>query len=301
MSHVTVTSTLGSALADAGTTTFTLPDPYNESQIAETGHILVVKNGAKYSDGSKDFTISVAGQTVTLTNCTEATIAAGSVLYLQLALRGNDTPVAVPSDLKGHVGIAQVVHINLGTPGTADADGFVESQDLTALGVYSVDTDTDGALAAAALLGEADAEFGRNVVAAWTNAAVITVTGTDYLGNTVVEASASGTSFTGKKAFKTVTAIAVSADVTGLTVGTGTVLGLPVYIPSLNAIIAESIDGANATAGTTVAGILTEPTSTTGDVRGTYVANSAPDGNKAYTLVAVLEDPFNRGSGQYAG
>lgn len=299
MTHVVVTSTLGSALADAGTTTFTLPSGYDESMIAETGHVLVVQNGKTYSDGSKDFTVSVAGTAVTLTNNTETTIAAGSKLFLQLAVKGNQDRVAVPSDLAGIVGSLQTVAINLGAPATADSDGYVASQDLTAAGVFSVNTTAAAAIAAAALAGTADVP--RNVVAAWTGTAVLTVTGTDYLGNAIVESSASGTSLTGKKAFKTVTGISTSANITGLTVGTGDVLGIPVYIPALASVVAQLEDGASATAGTVVAGVLTEPTATTGDVRGTYDPNSACNGDKNFTIYAILEDPFNRGSGQYAG
>src|SRR3546814_19575975 len=64
------------------------------------------------------------------------------------------------------------------------------------------------------------------------------------------------TAASGKKAFKTVTAIAVSATTTAaVTVGTGDVLGLPVYLPSSAAVLKELQDGASATAGTVVAEI----------------------------------------------
>src|SRR3546814_14774595 len=64
------------------------------------------------------------------------------------------------------------------------------------------------------------------------------------------------TAASGKKAFKTVTAIAVSATTTAaVTVGTGDVLGLPVYLPSSGAVLKELQDGASATAGTVVAGL----------------------------------------------
>jgi hypothetical protein len=81
------------------------------------------------------------------------------------------------------------------------------------------------------------------VVAAWTTAAVLTITGEDEYGDVVVEKSASGTSLTGKKAFKKITGIATSVNITGLTVGTGNVLGLPVYIERASQIVAEIKDG----------------------------------------------------------
>jgi len=60
----------------------------------------------------------------------------------------------------------------------------------------------------------------------------------------MVEKSASGTSHTGKKAFKTVTSFSVSANVTALTVGTGVVLGLPVAVAKEENILWELINGA---------------------------------------------------------
>jgi len=139
-------------------------------------------------------------------------------------------------------------------------------------------------------------------VAAWTGTAVLTVTGTDEFGNTVVESSASGTSMAGKKAFKTVTSVVPSANITSATVGTGDVLGLPAFLPGAGRVLAELEDGAAATAGTLVAGVRTTPaTATTGDVRGTYDPNSAADGSKAFELVVALDDPSDKGVAQYAG
>lgn len=71
---------------------------------------------------------------------------------------------------------------------------------------------------------------------------MLTVTGEDEYGDIVVEASGSGTSFTGKKAFKKITSIAVSTNVTGLTVGTGDVLGLPAYVAYAGQVLAELQD-----------------------------------------------------------
>jgi hypothetical protein len=192
------------------------------------------------------------------------------------------------------------VKITLGAPATAVANGFIASQDLTAAGVFSVNTTFAAAKAAASLNGIADVP--RNVVAAWTGTAVLTVTGTDEYGAVVKESSASGTSLTGKKAFKTITGIAVSANVTGLTVGTGVVLGLPMFLPDAGDVMREIMDGAAATAGTVAAGVTTSPaTATTGDVRGTYNPNSAPNGARVFELNVSLRDPSFTGVAQYAG
>jgi hypothetical protein len=148
-------------------------------------------------------------------------------------------------------------------------------------------------------------DVARNVVAAWTNTAICTVTGKDDRGNTLVEASGSGTSLTGKKAFKEITSVVFNANVTGATVGTGNVLGLPVYLPgtTTSAVLKELEDEATATAGTCVGGLAvgTKSTATTADVRGTYAPNSTPDGAKAFKLLLALEDPSVAGNPQFAG
>ena len=176
--------------------------------------------------------------------------------------------------------------VDLGSPATADADGFCASQDLTSAGVASIDATGAGAIAAAALAGINATP--RNVVAAWTGTAVITITGTDEYGVTISEASGSGTSFTGKKAFKTVTNIAVSANVTSLTVGQGVVLGLPYFLTSLSDIIQCYFNNViDATPGGVV-GVTTTATTTTGDVRGT-VAPATPDGSPVVIWMYVQE------------
>jgi hypothetical protein len=141
----------------------------------------------------------------------------------------------------------------------------------------------------------------RNVVAAWTTTAVLTVTGTDADGNTIVESSASGTSLAGKKAFKTITDVSTSVDITGLTVGHGDVLGLPIFVESPADVVGEIEDGAAATAGTVVGGVTTAATATTGDVRGTYDPNSACDGSAVFELDVLVASASYKGVTQYGG
>lgn len=174
---------------------------------------------------------------------------------------------------------------NFGAPATADADGAITTQDLTALGVYS-GTGIAGALAAA---GVCTFDVPRNVVAAWTGAAVITITGTDQYGSIIKESSASGTSLAGKKAFKTITAVGVGADVTGLTVGSGDVLGLPFRVDA-NGLLAARANAA-IDAGTFVAAVTTSPaTATTGDVRGTFDPAVALNGTNTCQVLFVIAD-----------
>lgn len=124
----------------------------------------------------------------------------------------------------------------------------------------------------------------RNVIAAWTGTAILTITGYDQYGQLQTEVSGSGTSFTGKKAFAAVISAVPSANVTGATVGTGNVLGLPFRIESGNLITATFNDAADA--GTLVLPDLTQPaTSSTGDVRGTYAAAGTLNGAKFLSIL----------------
>src|SRR3546814_4338331 len=119
------------------------------------------------------------------------------------------------------------LRIELGSPDALDADGIVESV------IIADDATLDGALVED---GVATFDVPRNVVitgAASVTSVTFTITGTDVFGDDLVETITGPTGATaasGKKAFKTVTAIAVSATTTAaVTVGTGDVLGLPVY------------------------------------------------------------------------
>ena len=222
-----IETTLASAVASAGT--FTVGYATNRSAGDYTGgHAHKMQAlGANFT-APNDFTVSFDASVATITYNGSTTLPAGTDVILQFDRLGSDLLGGADPILPKSMRKVETVVIDLGSPDADDANGYVESQDLTAAGVFSVDTNVAGALAAAALNGTADVP--RNVVAAWTGTAVLTVTGTDVDGNVLVESSASGTSLTGKKAFKTVTNISTSANITALTVGTGDVLGLPVFI-----------------------------------------------------------------------
>ena len=151
---------------------------------------------------------------------------------------------------------------NFGAPAAAVANGISASATITA----PANAVIGGSLATA---GVATFDVPRNVVGAWTNAAVVTVTGTDQYGQTQTEASASGTSLAGKKAFKTVTQVTPSVTVTASTFGTGDVLGLPFRVDANGLLAARAVNAIDA--GTFVPADTTSPaTTTTGDVRGTF-------------------------------
>lgn len=246
MSFKTVEVVLASAVATGGT--FTIPYPDNRDAgfyRGAVGHKIVTETNDVY-DSPADFTLSFGTSSITATTVTARTFAADTRLYCQLEERGDNERRAdggLDTLLKNYrATLLSHVRLNLGAPDVADANGYVESQDLTSAGVFSVNTTAAAAIAAAALAGEADVP--RNVVAAWTGNAQLTITGYDEYGNLMVEKSAaSTTALTGKKAFKRVTGIASSANITALTVGTGDVLGLPIFVGSIRDVVQEERSG----------------------------------------------------------
>lgn len=182
--------------------------------------------------------------------------------------------------------------LNMGSPDADDPDGIIVSQSLTALGVFSTDGTATAAIAAGALSGILDVP--RNIVAAWTGTAVLTVTGVDQYNEPMTESSASGTSFTGAKAFKRITDVSVSADVTLLTVGSGEVLGLPYLLSSREDILAYFTNSVEeASTSTFVIGDSNPATATTGDVRGTVTPNT-PAANLSTILWMHVQDIGSR-------
>lgn len=171
---------------------------------------------------------------------------------------------------------------NYGVLAAAVANGICASQSVNLATAALI----NGSLAAN---GIATADAARNVVAAWTTTAVITVHGTDIYGQPMTEQSAAGTSFTGKKAFKTVTAVFFSVAVTGVTVGTGVVIGLP-YRVDTNGILQLLMDNAVTTATFVPADTTFPATALTGDVHGTLTFATAPNGTHAYRTWFEIAD-----------
>lgn len=183
-------------------------------------------------------------------------------------------------------------------PATADADGYSVSH--AGAGAAGTTSMTIGGALASGGVGTAD--FARNVVITVTHASAVvamsgTITGTDANGNTITEdwsvtAGTTSKTFTGKKAFKTVTSITetVAADASGnsIVAGTGNVLGLST-ISALPSAVKEVVDGAIVTNGTFVAG----DSASTADPRGTYAPNTAPNGAHDYVVYFLSENPEN--------
>lgn len=295
MSFRTVRGTLASAVASAATVAIGYPPGTSRGSFAQgVDHYMML--GQDKITEPEGMTLSFGATSVTVTNAGASTWPAGTSFIFQFDMAGTLSPVARAGQQLYEP--CYLALVDLGSPIAGAANSIATSQAITLVGSGAT---INGALGSG---GVADLGLtGRNVVAAWTGTAVMTVTGTDMFGAPLVERSASGISLTGKKAFKTVTSVTVSADVTAATVGTGNVLGLPVRLPAAGNILRELENGATATAGTTVGALAssTVSTATTADIRGTYVPNSTPDGSKGFQLICALPDPAFAGEAQYAG
>lgn len=297
MSFSVISGSISTAVADAGTFTASYPSGKDEGDFFRAhGHKLLI--GQNLYSYPEDFDITLGTASITVTNNSGTTWPAGDAFRLQVEEQGErqyrgTNGLLVASTLKG-----SVVKVNLGAPDTIDPDGIAASQNRTGAGALLV----NGALATG---GVATLDRPRNVVidSGGADTAVITVTGTDVYGVVMSEAITlnGATAVAGKKAFKTITALASDATVTnGFFAGPGDVLGLPVFLASIGDVLKELEDGSAATAGTLVVGDLTAngPTTTTGDVRGTYDPNSAADGAKVFQLIMFAADPSYTGEVQ---
>ena len=122
----------------------------------------------------------------------------------------------------------------------------------------------------------------------------VTVTGYDYYGQAMSEVIATGTTqsttVNGKKAFFQIVSATVSGAV-GATISLGTtdILGSPVRISNAGYVARAGWNDTLAEdAGTLVDAVATTASTTTGDVRGTYVPSSAPDGSKRLVMGILL-------------
>lgn len=187
-----------------------------------------------------------------------------------------------------------ILHQTWTDPATADADGFSVSH-TGAAAAGTTHMTLGGALAGVN-------DYARNVVIVVTHASSVVamsgvITGTDVYGNALTEAwavTATGTTktFTGKKAFKTVTditeVVAADASANSIIAGNGVVLGLKAKL-ALASALKEVANGSVVTTGTLVAASSVS----TDDPRGTYAPSAAPDGAKDYTVWYISDDPEN--------
>jgi len=123
-----------------------------------------------------------------------------------------------------------------------------------------------------------------------------TISGYDYYGQVMTQAittsSSISTAVNTTKAFYQISSVAVSAGTgTALTVGTTDILGLPVRVIDAGYVVHAGWNNALAdNAGTFVAADTTSPaTSTTGDVRGTFLpASTATNGSRRLVMTIAV-------------
>ena len=303
----TVRTILAADWAAAGTITVSYPTGIEGGQLSAFDHKISIKNGGNLLQG-RDFALTTVNKTSAVLTLASGmtTIAAGAELYVEFHLKGDrydiDPNIINTLTLGNRVSRRQVIEVNFGSPATAVATGVTTAQLPGAAGNLTI----DGTLAVS---GAVTLDVPRNVtltVATTDHSGkTFTVYGTDEYGNALIETITGPNNNTvqGKKAFKKITRVAVSAAIAtnGVSVGFGDVLGFPVFLGNTVNVIYDTEDMAAVTDGTYVAGVLTKPTATTGDVRGTYDPNSACDGAKRFSVVMLCDDPQYLGSPQYAG
>ena len=298
MSFDIVTTVLSANVLDNGTFTVPYPTGKGAGDYALSHKHKMAAMQSIYN-APRDFTVAFT-TVITVTWKGDTTIPAGETVRLHLDKVGAN----VPFDeliLPDNITVPTMVLIDLGCPDAIVTDGVCASQ--SASGAHTLTL--NGSLVSG---GVAVLDVPRNVIAdsGGADTAVLTITGTDEFGATVVENITlnGATAVPGKKAFKTITRVTSSATITnGAFLGTGDVIGLPCFLPATGMILGDFEDGVYDASidGTVVAGVRTVASATTGDVRGTYDPGAACDGAVNFKLLAMLTDPTNRGVPQYAG
>jgi hypothetical protein len=308
MSFVIVNATPSSAVATGGTIAFALANASVLGQVKfEGNHVLYARGLQAQFAFPTDFAIAYSGSTATVTYNGTTSIPAGTLVELQLESAGENNylfkstePQDAVKDILGNIRatVARPVRVLFGAVAAASATAVVNA--AARAGVVK------NTYASAVVL---DVPRGLAVKSSTTDTTqTVTVFGTDEFGVAMSETfTLNGTTaVNGKKAFKTVTADQNNIALAGnLSVGTQAgVLGLPFFLPGGTSagagyVLKETQDGATPTAGTFVGGDLTKATATTGDVRGTWTPNAAPDGAKVYEVVISASDLAFKGVPQF--
>jgi hypothetical protein len=299
MSQVTTRAILAAAVATSGTFTVAYPVGFTAGHF-KTGKKHLMNALQRSMEAPKDFTISFGATVATITYLGATTIPAGSEVFVQFDAADMSEPNytsrrGLTTNALGQQRLMfdNVVGFHLGSPVASSTTALRAAAAIGGAGLITL-------LAAGQVF-----DVPRNVQITSSgndSGTVYTVTGRDEYGAVVVSTitGPNTTTVQGTKAYKSITSISASVTPTGnISIGFGNVLGLPAFIGGAGNIIREILDGAVATAGTLVAGVVSTATAATGDVRGTYVPNSAPDGSRTYQLVVYLEEPTYLGAPQF--
>ena len=294
MSFVVVNVATTAAIANAGTLTLSYPTGTTPGAFKGAwGHLAFAEGLSTLLVAPKDFTLTfnALASGITFTYNGSTPIPANSILQVQLDMQGGVRRAGYYDDIGNSStlgrGISgQVARVAIGAPAVASTTVILAT---TAVAVTTV--------VALATVYVTDAPRALQVVSsnAGDTARTVTIRGFDEFGNAMTEVLTlnGATPVLGKKAFNTVVSYQASVALLGnLSIGTQNVFGLPVVLDQVGNIIKENTDGAvSGTAGTYVAADFTLPSGTTGDVRGTYVPNTAPNGTHYYDLFIFNSDP----------
>ena len=122
----------------------------------------------------------------------------------------------------------------------------------------------------------------------------VTVSGYDYYGQpmteVIVTGTAASTTVNGKKAFYQISSATISGSpVVTVSLGTTDILGIPLRLTTGLYIASVAWDtGFVQDAGTLATAVTTTATSTSGDVRGTYLPSSAANGTRRLVMGILL-------------
>jgi hypothetical protein len=297
VSHFDVVKTVLSANVAPGSS-FSVPYPSGHSKglyVNGLDHRIAVEKlgGEEYRAMRGDVTFDFSSASVIMiTNrmTGRATFPQGSVVHVQLDRPGiNGEMIRGGQPDKVRTAVSQI--IDFGSPAASNNVGLAASQSVALNGKMVL-------TAAAKAL-----DFPRNIVGAWTGTAICTVRGRDEFGKKMTEKSASGVTFTGKKAFASVEEIQFSAAVTLATAGWGNVFGLPVFLSRQGAVQNIVIDGGAPDATKSaefIVGEKSDITATSGDVRGTWTPSAAVSGLTHFEAQILIDNPYMLGKTQYA-
>jgi len=222
----------------------------------------------------------------------------GTLLNLQLEEPGGDFYF----DQKRGTTILNMVQssmylVNLGGPRVENANLYVRSTSVSGAGDLAVSGEQP--------------YTSRNVVVHSTqdnSNCVFRIEGVDLYGRPMIEDIQGPTAESGRtdgnKAFSRITKITVKGDCHGeISVGSGSKLGLPVFLPASGFVLREMMNGAAVTGGVIISGETRFPTATTFDTRGTYTPPRPQelDGRTAVHLLLSLPSPGNIGLPDFAG
>lgn len=216
----------------------------------------------------------------------------GTLMNLQLEEPGSDFYF----DSKRGTTILNMVQsslylVNLGGPRVENANLYVRSQIITMPGNIPLSSEQP--------------YTARNVVIHSTqdnSHCIFRLEGIDLYGRPMIEDIHGPTAESGRadgnKAFTQLNKISVKGECVGeISVGTGSKLGLPVFLPAPGFVIRETLDGVTVIGGTIVPGETRYPTAFTNDTRGTYTPPRPQelDGRTAVHLLVSLPSPGNIG------